>query len=109
MQQEAARKLGFTAQRTMQAAQKLYEGVDDQGGLITYMRTDGLFVSPEGIAQARDVIKDRFGPAYVPAEPNTTKPKPKMLKKRTKRSGRPISPGIPIACASIATCNASMS
>ncbi|MDO9589330.1 MAG: DNA topoisomerase, partial [Brevundimonas sp.] len=66
LQQEAARKLGFTAQRTMQAAQKLYEGVDDTGGLITYMRTDGLSVSPEGIAQAREVIADRFGPAYVP-------------------------------------------
>ncbi len=77
LQQEAARKLGFTAQRTMQAAQKLYEGVDDQGGLITYMRTDGLFVSPEGIAQARDVIKDRFGPAYVPAEPKYYKTKAK--------------------------------
>jgi DNA topoisomerase-1 len=54
----------------MQAAQKLYEGVDDtEGGLITYMRTDGLSVSPEGIAQAREVIADRFGPAYVPEQP----------------------------------------
>ncbi|MDZ4111404.1 MAG: DNA topoisomerase, partial [Brevundimonas sp.] len=69
LQQEASRKLGFTAQRTMQAAQKLYEGVDDQGGLITYMRTDGLSVSPEGIAQAREVIGGRFGPAYVPEQP----------------------------------------
>ena len=77
LQQEAARKLGFTAQRTMQAAQKLYEGVDDQGGLITYMRTDGIFVTPEGITQARDVIKDRFGPAYVPAEPRYYKVKAK--------------------------------
>ncbi|WP_292036802.1 MULTISPECIES: type I DNA topoisomerase [unclassified Brevundimonas] len=77
LQQEASRKLGFTAQRTMQAAQKLYEGVDDTGGLITYMRTDGLFVSPEGIAQAREVIADRFGPAYVPAEPRYYKTKAK--------------------------------
>ncbi len=77
LQQEAARKLGFTAQRTMQAAQKLYEGVDDQGGLITYMRTDGLFVSPEGITQAREVIADRFGPAFVPAEPRYYKTKAK--------------------------------
>jgi DNA topoisomerase-1 len=75
LQQEAARKLGFTAQRTMQAAQKLYEGVDDTGGLITYMRTDGLSVSPEGIAQAREVIADRFGPAYVPEQPRYYKTK----------------------------------
>ncbi|RZJ05460.1 MAG: type I DNA topoisomerase [Brevundimonas sp.] len=77
LQQEASRKLGFTAQRTMQAAQKLYEGVDDQGGLITYMRTDGLSVSPEGIAQAREVIGDRFGPAYVPEQPRYYKTKAK--------------------------------
>ncbi|WP_298744491.1 type I DNA topoisomerase [uncultured Brevundimonas sp.] len=77
LQQEASRKLGFTAQRTMQAAQKLYEGVDDQGGLITYMRTDGLSVSPEGIAQARQVIGDRFGPAYVPEQPRHYKTKAK--------------------------------
>jgi DNA topoisomerase I len=77
LQQEAARKLGFTAQRTMQAAQKLYEGVDDTGGLITYMRTDGLSVSPEGIAQAREVIADRFGPAYVPEHPRYYKTKVK--------------------------------
>lgn len=77
LQQEASRKLGFTAQRTMQAAQKLYEGVDDQGGLITYMRTDGLYVSPEGIAQAREVIDQRFGPAYVPEQPKFYKTKAK--------------------------------
>ena len=77
LQQEASRKLGFTAQRTMQAAQKLYEGVDDQGGLITYMRTDGLYVSPEGIAQAREVIGERFGPAYVPEQPRYYKTKAK--------------------------------
>ncbi|MDZ4109394.1 MAG: type I DNA topoisomerase [Brevundimonas sp.] len=77
LQQEASRKLGFTAQRTMQAAQKLYEGVDDQGGLITYMRTDGLSVSPEGITQAREVIGERFGPAYVPDQPRYYKTKAK--------------------------------
>ncbi|MFN3816064.1 type I DNA topoisomerase [Brevundimonas sp.] len=77
LQQEASRKLGFTAQRTMQAAQKLYEGVDDQGGLITYMRTDGVFVTPEGIAQAREVIGERFGPAYVPEQPRYYKTKAK--------------------------------
>lgn len=77
LQQEAARKLGFTAQRTMQAAQKLYEGVDETGGLITYMRTDGLSVSPEGLAQAREVIGKEYGPAYVPAEPRYYKVKAK--------------------------------
>ena len=68
LQQEASRKLGFDAQRTMRAAQKLYEGVDETGGLITYMRTDGVQTTPEGIAQAREVIADTFGPAFVPAE-----------------------------------------
>ncbi|HEX8469714.1 MAG TPA: type I DNA topoisomerase [Brevundimonas sp.] len=77
LQQEASRKLGFNAQRTMQAAQKLYEGVDEQGGLITYMRTDGVQTTPEGIAQARSVISDTFGPAFVPAEPRYYKTKAK--------------------------------
>nr|WP_314438675.1 type I DNA topoisomerase [uncultured Brevundimonas sp.] len=77
LQQEAARKLGFSAQRTMQAAQKLYEGVDETGGLITYMRTDGVQTTPEGIAQARDVIGKEFGPAFVPQEPRYYKTKAK--------------------------------
>jgi len=77
LQQEAARKLGFNAQRTMQAAQKLYEGVDETGGLITYMRTDGVQTTPEGIAQAREVIAGQFGPAFVPAEPRYYKTKAK--------------------------------
>jgi DNA topoisomerase-1 len=77
LQQEAARKLGFDAQRTMRAAQKLYEGVDETGGLITYMRTDGVQTTPEGIAQAREVIGEVFGPAFVPAEPKYYKSKAK--------------------------------
>ncbi|MFN7388205.1 type I DNA topoisomerase [Brevundimonas sp.] len=77
LQQEAARKLGFDAQRTMRAAQKLYEGVDETGGLITYMRTDGVQTTPEGIAQAREVIGDVFGPAFVPSEPKYYKSKAK--------------------------------
>lgn len=77
LQQEAARKLGFSAQRTMQAAQKLYEGVDETGGLITYMRTDGVQTTPEGIAQAREVISQSFGPAFVPQEPRYYKTKAK--------------------------------
>ena len=69
LQQEAARKLGFSAQRTMQAAQKLYEGVDIGGetvGLITYMRTDGVQTAPEALDEAREVIGGLYGKNYVP-------------------------------------------
>jgi DNA topoisomerase-1 len=69
LQQEAARKLGFSAQRTMQAAQKLYEGVDIGGetvGLITYMRTDGVQSAPEALDEARQVIGGLYGREYVP-------------------------------------------
>jgi DNA topoisomerase-1 len=71
LQQEAARKLGFSAQRTMQAAQKLYEGVDIGGetvGLITYMRTDGVQSAPEALAEAREVIGGLYGAPYVPEQ-----------------------------------------
>ena len=71
LQQEASRKLGLGATRTMRAAQNLYEGVDIGGetvGLITYMRTDGVSLSAEAIAGARDVIAKDFGKDYVPAE-----------------------------------------
>ena len=77
LQQEASRKLGFNAQRTMSAAQKLYEGVDEQGGLITYMRTDGVASAPEAIAEARRVIGERFGAPYVPEQPRYYKSKAK--------------------------------
>ncbi|HEX8231726.1 MAG TPA: type I DNA topoisomerase [Caulobacteraceae bacterium] len=77
LQQEAARKLGFTAQRTMQAAQRLYEGVDETGGLITYMRTDGVQVAPEALAEARKVIAGRYGPEYVPEQARIYKTKAK--------------------------------
>jgi DNA topoisomerase-1 len=69
LQQEAARKLGFSAQRTMQAAQRLYEGVDVGGetvGLITYMRTDGLQSAPEALEETRAVITGIYGRDYVP-------------------------------------------
>ncbi|MCU0882452.1 MAG: type I DNA topoisomerase [Hyphomonadaceae bacterium] len=72
LQQEASRKLGFNAQRTMQVAQKLYEGVDIGGetvGLITYMRTDGVAMAEEAYHACRDVIADRFGAQYVPEKP----------------------------------------
>ena len=78
LQQEAARKLGFSATRTMQTAQRLYEGVDLGGetvGLITYMRTDGVQAAPEAIAEAREVIGSRYGAAYVPEQPRIYKTK----------------------------------
>jgi DNA topoisomerase-1 len=77
LQQEAARKLGFSAQRTMQAAQKLYEGVDENGGLITYMRTDGVQAAPEAIEEARKVIGQRYGANFVPEQPRIYKTKAK--------------------------------
>src|SRR5207249_72513 len=72
LQQEASRKLGFSAKRTMQLAQRLYEGVDLDGdtvGLITYMRTDGVAIAAEAIAGARQLIGAEFGGRYLPPEP----------------------------------------
>ena len=69
LQQEAARKLGFSAKKTMQVAQKLYEGLDVGSGtmgLITYMRTDGVDVAPEAIVQVRDFINQAYGKKYLP-------------------------------------------
>ena len=69
LQQEASRKLGFNAKRTMQIAQLLYQGIEIDGeatGLITYMRTDGTQIAPEAVTETRDVIKDDFGPDYLP-------------------------------------------
>ncbi len=80
LQQEAARKLGFSAQRTMQAAQKLYEGVDIGGetvGLITYMRTDGVQAAPEALDEARSVIGNVYGKEYVPESARIYKTKAK--------------------------------
>jgi DNA topoisomerase-1 len=72
LQQEASRKLGLAPARTMQLAQRLYEGVDIGGetvGLITYMRTDGVDMDGSAIAAARRVIGKEFGDAYVPGVP----------------------------------------
>ncbi len=80
LQQEAARKLGFNAQRTMRCAQKLYEGIDIGGetvGLITYMRTDGVSIAQEAIHGCRDVIAREYGDRYVPAKPRLYKSKAK--------------------------------
>ncbi|MDO8377848.1 type I DNA topoisomerase, partial [Phenylobacterium sp.] len=80
LQQEAARKLGFSTQRTMQAAQKLYEGIDIGGetvGLITYMRTDGVQSAPEALDEARVVIGGLYGKEYVPEAARIYKTKAK--------------------------------
>ncbi len=72
LQQEASRKLGLAPARTMQIAQRLYEGVDigdGAVGLITYMRTDGVDLAPEAVSAARRLIGKDFGDAYVPDAP----------------------------------------
>ena len=80
LQQEASRKLGFSAQRTMTVAQRLYEGIDiGEGtvGLITYMRTDSVTLAEEALRELRAVIADRYGKDNLPDEPRryTTKAK----------------------------------
>ncbi|MEM7172285.1 MAG: type I DNA topoisomerase [Pseudomonadota bacterium] len=80
LQQEASRKLGFGATRTMRTAQKLYEGIDLGGetvGLITYMRTDGVQVSNEAIEVTRASIVESFGDPYLPSAPRHYKTKAK--------------------------------
>ncbi len=79
LQQEAGRKLSFTSQRTMQAAQQLYEGMNIKGkgliGLITYMRTDSLRVSDDAIADARQHIDSSYGKDYLPSKARIYKTK----------------------------------
>ena len=78
LQQEASRKLGFSATRTMQIAQKLYEGLNigsEVTGLITYMRTDGVQMSMEAINALRHQIGDQYGADYLPEKPRFYKSK----------------------------------
>ncbi|WP_417904817.1 type I DNA topoisomerase [Candidatus Tisiphia endosymbiont of Micropterix aruncella] len=80
LQQEAARKLGFTAKKTMQIAQKLYEGMDignETIGLITYMRTDGTTLASEAVEQIRQLIDKNFGDKYLPTSQRVYKSKAK--------------------------------
>ncbi|MEC7701613.1 MAG: type I DNA topoisomerase [Pseudomonadota bacterium] len=80
LQQEAARKLGMSAQQTMRTAQKLYEGASIGGetvGLITYMRTDGTTLSEDAVKQCRDQIMSDFGKKYLPDAPRLFKSKAK--------------------------------
>ena len=72
LQQSASSKIGFGASRTMQIAQRLYQGIDIEGdtiGLITYMRTDGTNISNEAVELFRSYIKDKFGNNYLPNQP----------------------------------------
>jgi len=72
LQQDASHRLGFSASRTMQIAQRLYEGIDIGGetvGLITYMRTDGVQIAPEAIPSVRTQIGSSFGERYLPESP----------------------------------------
>ncbi|MGX8699782.1 type I DNA topoisomerase [Caproiciproducens sp.] len=79
LQQEASRRLGFQARRTMKAAQELYEGIEinEMGavGLITYMRTDSLRISEDAIKDAGDYILERWGKKYLPDTPRHFKTK----------------------------------
>ncbi len=80
LQQEAARKLGFTTKRTMMVAQQLYEGIDlggETAGLITYMRTDSVNLAEEAIADIRELIAEKYGAENVPKEPRSFKTKSK--------------------------------
>ena len=80
MQQEASRKLGFAPAHTMRVAQRLYEGIDIGGetvGLITYMRTDGVYVANEAIAAMRSAIAEQYGKQYLPDAPRAYQTKQK--------------------------------
>ncbi|MEG0570097.1 MAG: type I DNA topoisomerase [Oscillospiraceae bacterium] len=94
LQQEASRKLGFQARRTMSIAQQLYEGVDVEGygaiGLITYMRTDSLRISDEARAAAYMYIENKYGENYIPSTPRVYK-----TKKNVQDGHEAIRPSLP--------------
>src|SRR5207247_3768659 len=79
LQQEAARKLGFSAKRTMQVAQRLYEGVNIPGegqvGLITYMRTDSVNIADQALRELQDLVKLQYGKEYALDKPRRYKKK----------------------------------
>lgn len=83
LQQEAAKQLGFSNKKTMQIAQKLYEGVEigDEGpvGLITYMRTDSVRISDEALNSVRNFIENEYGVDYLPSKPNSYETKSKNV------------------------------
>ena len=98
LQQEASRRLGFTATRTMRAAQTLYEGVEIDGrgttGLITYMRTDSLRLSDEAISGARDFITETYGDNYVYKQKRVYKRKSATAAQDAHEAIRPTYPSI---------------
>lgn len=82
LQQEASRKLGFSAKKTMLIAQRLYEGVDigpESIGLITYMRTDSVHLADSAMDEAREVIRAKYGPDYALKSPRKFKNKAKNV------------------------------
>ncbi len=94
LQQAASSRLGFSASRTMQVAQRLYEGMEIGGettGLITYMRTDGVQMAPEAIAPHAMPSPRSSAPNTCRRSRATTRPRPRTPRKRTRRSARPIS------------------
>lgn len=95
LQQEASRKLGFGAQRTMRVAQQLYEGIDTGGGavgLITYMRTDSVNLAQEAVQDMRTAIQERFGAERLPDKPQVYRTKAKNAQE-AHEAVRPTSAG----------------
>lgn len=94
LQQEASKRMGFQAKRTMKAAQELYEGVDIEGmgavGLITYMRTDSLRISDEARDAAAKTIEGLYGKEYLPPSPRVFK-----TKKNAQDAHEAIRPSLP--------------
>lgn len=97
LQQDAARKFGFSAKKTMMLAQQLYEGVDIEGegsiGLITYMRTDSTRISDEALNEARDYISNNYGEKYLPEKPRVFKTK--SASQDAHEAIRPTMPNLP--------------
>jgi DNA topoisomerase I len=95
LQQEAFYKLRFSASKTMQVAQQLYEGLEigkeGQVGLITYMRTDSVRLSAESLKEAKDYILEKYGEKYIPNEPNKFK-----SKKSAQEAHEAIRPALPL-------------
>ncbi|MBQ3565123.1 MAG: type I DNA topoisomerase, partial [Alphaproteobacteria bacterium] len=96
LQQEASRKLGFSAKKTMQLAQRLYEGIDIGGetkALITYMRTDSINLSQDAIHKIRDVVSETYGKEFIPSKPRVYNTKVKNAQE-AHEAIRPVDAGI---------------
>ena len=99
LQQEASRKLGFSPQRTMSVAQRLYEGIEVDGesvGLTTYMRTDSTSMAGVAMGEAREVIGSASAPSTRCPRAGSTRPRPRVPRRPTRRSGRRASTATPI-------------